>query len=85
MAVNTAQLNTRVASSLLSETTDAGESAEPVAAASEAGEAASEEPTEPEYDASIYVGNISFGKSGIALSTRAAIPAASRLHAQLLT
>ena len=65
MAVNTAQLNTRVASSLLSETTDAAESAEPVAAAEDASAvaAADEEPSEPEYDVSIYVGNISFGKS----------------------
>lgn len=57
MASNVAQLSTRVASSLLSEATDAAESAEPVAAAE-----ASEEPAEPVYDVSIYVGNISFGK-----------------------
>lgn len=63
MAANTAQLKTRVASSLLSETTDAAESDAVVAVDESAGEAAAdEEPKEPEFDVSIYVGNISFGK-----------------------
>jgi hypothetical protein len=56
MAANTAQLKTRVASSLLSEATDTSESA------GEAVAAAAEEPAAPEYDTSIYIGNISFGK-----------------------
>jgi len=54
MAANTAQLMTRVASSLLSEATDTSESA------GEAVAAAAEEPAAPEYDTSIYIGNISF-------------------------
>jgi RNA recognition motif-containing protein len=64
MAANTAQLKTRVASSLLSETTDAAESdvVDAVATVEEsAAEAVADEaPKEPEYDTSIYVGNISF-------------------------
>lgn len=61
MAANNAQLTTRVASSLLSESTDAPAESDAVASADEsAGEAATEEPKE--YDTSIYVGNISFGK-----------------------
>ena len=67
MAANTAQLKTRVASSLLSETTDAAESdvVDAVATVEEsAAEAVADEaPKEPEYDTSIYVGNISFGKN----------------------
>eukprot|EP00956_Cyclotella_meneghiniana_P032755 scaffold91217_cov69-Cyclotella_meneghiniana.AAC.5 len=63
-AANTAQLKTRVASSLLSETTDAAESdvVDAVATVEEsAAEAVADEaPKEPEYDTSIYVGNISF-------------------------
>jgi hypothetical protein len=66
MAANTAQLKTRVASSLLSEATDTTESAGEavvVAADESAGEdAAAEEPAAPEYDTSIYIGNLSFGK-----------------------
>ncbi|KAL7514783.1 hypothetical protein ACHAXN_012104 [Cyclotella atomus] len=64
MAANTAQLKTRVASSLLSEATDTTESAGEavvVAADESAGEdAAAEEPAAPEYDTSIYIGNLSF-------------------------
>ena len=60
MAANNAQLTTRVASSLLSESTDAPAESDAVAAVDES--AAAEEPKEPEYDTSIYVGNISFGK-----------------------
>ena len=67
LAANTSQLKTRVASSLLSETTDAAESdvVEAVATGEEsAAEAVADEtPKEPEYDTSIYVGNISFGKN----------------------
>jgi RNA recognition motif-containing protein len=58
MAANSAQLTTRVASSLLSESTDAPAESDAVAAVDES--AAAEESKEPEYDTSIYVGNISF-------------------------
>jgi nucleolin len=56
MAVNSAQLQTRIASTLYSDAATESDTVE----ATEATAEAAEEPKEAEYDVSIYVGNISF-------------------------
>ncbi|KAL3793336.1 hypothetical protein HJC23_003846 [Cyclotella cryptica] len=64
LAASSAQLKTRVASTLFSDSaTDAAESDTVAVVEDSAGESVSAEATEAEYDVSIYVGNISFEAS----------------------